>query len=71
MPLNKEPARALTSREIAKVVGAVLGGFVSWCGSEPVIAALEHLVENQQGYIDEFKFIEYTTTVQKALMPKS
>jgi hypothetical protein len=69
MNLDPNPARPLTSREIAKVVGAVLGGFVSWCGSAPVIEALAHIVEHQQGYIEEFQFIEYATTLQNGLMP--
>lgn len=32
MSLDTRPARSLTSREIAKIVGAVMGGFVDWCG---------------------------------------
>lgn len=69
MSLDPNPARPLTSREIAKAVGAVLGGFVSWCGAAPVIEALQHIVEHQNGYIEEFLFIEYATTLQKGLLP--
>lgn len=66
MSLNRKPARPLTSREIAKVVAAVLGGFVDWCGADPVIEAMNHFIEYHESYIDTWKDMEKLTKKMKS-----
>lgn len=68
MSLDKNEARPLTSREIAKIVSAILGGFVSWCGSEVVISALGHFVDYYDDYVSEFRFAEYIAEAQRAML---
>lgn len=58
MSLNKEQARVLTSREIAKIISGVLTGFIDWCGSDPVCDFLDHLAEHKEEYKDHFRNIE-------------
>lgn len=45
-----DTARALNSREIAKIISATLGGFVSWCDPREVMEALDHLADKKEKY---------------------
>ncbi len=58
MALNKEPARKLRSREIAKVVSSVFVGFVDTSGAQAAIDALDHFIEHRSQYIDHWKGME-------------
>lgn len=57
--LTEESARPLNSREIAKIISAVLGGFVSWCDPEEIMAAIDHIHANREGYRTHIKTMAY------------
>lgn len=52
MALDKNPARTLTSREIAKVVGSILGGMADWCDPKEIMDAVNHFHEHREKYKD-------------------
>ena len=56
--ISKEPARPLTSREISKIINAILSGFVDWCGAETVCEVLDHWAEHKEMYQEAFREIE-------------
>lgn len=56
--LNKQPARPLTSREIAKIVSGIMTGFIEWCDSEEVIKALDHFIEHRNKYVAIWQNVE-------------
>lgn len=56
--LNPEPARPLKSREIAKILGSVLGGLAEWCDIEELEAAIDHFSENKESYKDMVQFVK-------------
>lgn len=57
MPLSSEPSRPLTSRDIARIIASVYGGFISHCDIEEVIGAFDHFVEHQDEYRQEFRMM--------------
>lgn len=60
MSLDKEPARPLTSREIAKIISGILTGFVEWCDTDAVCDVLDYLAEHKEAYKSQFRMIEKT-----------
>lgn len=56
--ITKEPARVLTSRELAKIISGILTGFIDWCGSDPVCDFLDHVAEHKEEYKTNFRNIE-------------
>jgi hypothetical protein len=44
--LDPRPARALTSREIAKVLGGTIGGLLGFCAEEDVRSAVRWLSDS-------------------------
>ncbi len=55
--LDPRPARILTSRECAKIIGSVLGGLVQMSDRETVRSALKWWLENP-GALDALKAFE-------------
>lgn len=53
--LSPEPARALTSREIAKVISGNLGSFLGWCDPDDIRTAVEHIAANIDNYYSFWK----------------
>lgn len=51
MSLSTEPARPLTSREIAKIISGTLGGLAAWCSPDELLAAIDHLHEHRAYYL--------------------
>ena len=56
MSLDPRPARPLTSREIAKLIAALLGSLCgAWCDPKEVMAALDHFAEHRDSYEAQFR----------------
>ena len=55
MPLSRDPARPLTSREIAKAVSGLLGGLAAWCDPEEIDRAMEHFQQNRALYLGTWR----------------
>ncbi len=53
--LSVEPARELTSREVAKIVCSLIGGFAQWIPKETVRSALLFCVKHLDRIYDELK----------------
>jgi hypothetical protein len=53
--LSTEPARELTSREIAKIVGGLLGALATWCKPHDIGRVIDHLHENKDVYLGQFR----------------
>lgn len=49
--LDPRPARALTSREIAKVLGGAIGGLLNFCELEQVRQAVRWLADSEAFWI--------------------
>ncbi len=58
MPLHPDPARPLTSREIAKMVSSLLGGLAEYCEVDEIMDALDHFTENRKVYKETFETIK-------------
>lgn len=52
--LSEEPARELSSREIAKVLGGLLGGLANFCKPEDIKAAITFTYKNIDVYTEWF-----------------
>jgi len=50
MFLDKRPNRPLTSREIASILGGLIGSMGSFCRREDIVSAIEFLYENRTKY---------------------
>lgn len=48
--LDPREARPLTSREIAKVISAVLFGFATWCDVKDIESAIDHFSQHSETY---------------------
>lgn len=55
VPIDRKPARPLTSREIAKIVSGLLGGLAGWCDPDDIAAAIEHFHENRELYLQTWR----------------
>lgn len=53
--LSPQPARPLTSREIARILSGLLGGLAAWCSPTEIVAALDHLHENRAYYLEAWR----------------
>lgn len=51
--LDAQPARPLSSREIAKLLSTILGGLASngWCKPDDIIDAIDHIAEYREQYL--------------------
>lgn len=49
--LDPRPARALTSREIAKVLGGAIGGLLGFCNAEDVRYAVRWLADSDAFWV--------------------
>jgi hypothetical protein len=58
MSLDPREARALTSREIAKIVSAVIFSFTQWCDIKDIFDAMDHFAENVETYKSMLKHME-------------
>lgn len=56
--LDERPARPLTSREINKVLGGVVGSLAEWCEREDIWAALEFFLAHKDEYNTMFDMIQ-------------
>lgn len=50
MSLDSRPARQLTSREAAKIIGAVCGGLLDMVDVDDLCDAIEHFHEHRASY---------------------
>jgi len=53
--LNTEPARPLTSREIAKVLAGVLGTLAGWCDPADIETAMNHFYTHAEAYRKQWR----------------
>jgi hypothetical protein len=58
MSLDPREARALTSREIAKIVSAVFFSFTAWCDIDDISDAMDHFAEHVEQYKTMLKHME-------------
>lgn len=53
--LDTRPARSLTSREISKIIGSLLGGLAGWCEVDEIMNAMNHFHEYSTRYRFEWE----------------
>lgn len=58
--LNPEPARPLTSREIAKLLGSILCGLSGYCEVKNIVAAIEFTYHYREEYRKQFDALKQT-----------
>jgi hypothetical protein len=58
--LSAEPARKLTSRELAKIFSGLIGSLAAWNDVDDVLAAIDHIGENRTIYKKQFELINRT-----------
>lgn len=53
--LTRQPARPLTSREIARIISGLVGGLAQWCSPTEITAALDHLHQHRATYLEMWR----------------
>lgn len=62
MSLSPDPARPLTSREIAKIISGVVGSLAEWCDPAEIEKAFEHFHENADLYREVWRRVRDAST---------
>jgi hypothetical protein len=65
MALSPQPARPLTSREIANLLGALAAGFVINSDPQDVMDAFKHITKFETEYITVWKAMHEAAKLKK------
>ena len=64
--LDPRPARRLTSREVCKVLGGVIGGMaMDMAGDDEIFTALEFILKHRESYAQMFRAQRAALEAQK------
>jgi hypothetical protein len=68
MRLDPNEARPLTDREIVKIIISTTGGLMTWCETDDIESALDHIAEHLDRYKRYFRGLKAVMSTEQEMI---